>query len=96
VPTSFGIDAQYWNIHALDLNRPQQSVQVVLAGYISAATRMDGHQPIALVTVRLAGPDFPGTPGGLDYAAVYAAIKRNAALTDCHDPVAVFAGAGDC
>ncbi|WP_353862023.1 hypothetical protein [Azospirillum formosense] len=93
IPTDFGIDARYWHIYSVDHNRQQQAAQVVLAGYLDESVRRAGHRPLATLTLMLAGSDYPGTPQGLDYAALYERIKSPA--SDNGTPPGVLAGALD-
>lgn len=92
-PTEFGIDATYWHILALQMNRTQAAVQVTMAGYPDAAARQGGYRPIAVMTLTLAGPDFPGDGDGIRYEAVYDRLKRETPDDD-GDP-SPFAGAVD-
>ncbi|HYH18757.1 MAG TPA: hypothetical protein VD995_09060 [Azospirillum sp.] len=90
-PTEFGVDATYWHILAIQVNRVQASVQVTMAGYLDAAARRSGCRPIAVATVSLAGADFPGDDAGIRYDSVYDRLKRPAA----GDGTQPFAGAAD-
>lgn len=92
-PTEFGIDATYWHILALQMNRTQGAVQVTMAGYIEAAARQAGHRPIAVMALTLAGPDFPGDGEGIRYDAIYDRLKQGAPGDGGDAPP--FAGATD-
>lgn len=93
VATSFGVDATYWNIMSVEHNRPQRSAQVVLAGYLDDGARRADHRPLAVLTVTLAGPDYPGTADGIAYGAVYDRIKHQAGSGG--EPAALLVGAVD-
>lgn len=93
IPTSFGVDAAYWNILSIEHNRPQCSAQVVLAGYLDDGTRRAGHRPLAVLTLTLSGPDYPGTAEGIAYGAVYERIKHQAGSGG--EPAVALAGALD-
>ncbi|HYD64567.1 hypothetical protein [Azospirillum sp.] len=95
VPTDFGIDATYWNILAVENNRPQQAARVMMAGFASAQARTHGHQPLATVLIDLAGADYPGTADGIAYPAIYEAIKARAAAPGGTPPFTLFAQATD-
>lgn len=90
-PTEFGVDAAYWHILAIQINRVQAVAEVTVAGYLDAAARQNRCRPVAVATVALAGADFPGDDDGLRYAAVYERLKRSANA----DVEAPFAGAED-
>lgn len=90
IPTEFGIDATYWHILAVQVNRVQAALQVTMAGYPDAAARRTGCRPLAAMTLSLTGAEFPGDGTGLRYDAVYERLKQAAA-----DPAAPFAGAAD-
>lgn len=93
VPTSFGVDATYWNILSIEHNRPQRSAQVLLAGYLDDGARRADHRLLAVLAVTLAGPDYPGTVGGIAYADVYERIKQQAGSGG--EPAVTLAGAVD-
>lgn len=75
IPTDFGIDATYWHILALQVNRADRNAAVTLAGYLDESARRAGRRPIAVMTLTLAGDAYPGDADGLRYAAAYAAVK---------------------
>lgn len=75
LPTDFGVDASYWHILALQVNRGDRSAAVTLAGYIDEPARRGGCRPIAVMTLTLAGDSYPGDANGLQYGALYAALK---------------------
>jgi len=79
IPTDFGVPATYWHILALQVNRVQQTMQVTMAGYVDAAARQAGFRPIAVTTVSLEAPDYPGDGNGIRYDAIYERLKRPAA-----------------
>lgn len=90
-PTEFGVDATYWHILAIQVNRVQPSLQVTMAGYLDAAARHGGCRPIAVATISFAGADFPGDDDGITYESVYEKLKRPAA----GDNAQPFGGATD-
>lgn len=91
IPTEFGVDARYWHIHALELNRVQRSVTVLMAGYVDEAARRAGRRPVATVAVPLSGAAYPATDEALRYAAIYDAVRQ----ADGDSPAALFAAATD-
>lgn len=92
IPTDFGIDACYWHIRALELNRVERRLTVLMAGYVDEAARRADRRPVATVAVPLADTDYPGGDDALSYAAVYAAVRRAAAGDH---PASLFTGAVD-
>lgn len=91
IETDFGVEASYWHVLALQVNRVQQGVQVTMAGYIDARTRAAGHRPIAVMTLSLDRADFPGNADGVRYDAIYDRLKQPAADGEA----APFAGSVD-
>lgn len=95
LPTDFGVDATYWNVLSIEVSRAERSLRVIVAGYLDGEARHDGRRPIAVATVTLSGPDFPGDERGIDYAAVYGRLKAPADTTMPHAPKGLLAGAMD-
>lgn len=91
IQTDFGVEASYWHILSLQVNRVQQAVQVTMAGYIDARTRAAGHRPIAVMTLSLDRADFPGSVDGVRYDAVYDWLKQPVADSE----TTPFAGSAD-
>lgn len=85
VESDIGVDATYWHIFAINSNRVQSGMDVVLAGYVSAEARTDGKSPALIRNVSLNGDAFPGTADGITYAAIYAAVKALDAWSDAVD-----------
>jgi hypothetical protein len=75
LPTDFGIDASYWNILALQVNRADQTAAVTLAGYLDEPARRAGRRPIAVMMLTLAGDFYPGDQTGLSYGGIYTALR---------------------
>ncbi|HYD63885.1 hypothetical protein [Azospirillum sp.] len=74
-PTEFGVDATYWHILAVQVDRVQAVAQVTMAGYLDAAARAGGCRPVAVATLTLGDGDFPGNGDGLRYEALYERLK---------------------
>lgn len=97
IATPYGIDAAYWHILSIDCNRVQSGLQVMMAGYASAAARAGGHHPLAVVGVRIDAAELPGFAEGVRYDELYTALRLRAnAATAEEDPAALFRGASDC
>lgn len=95
IATGFGIDAQYWAIIALDVNRMQSAAQVTMAGYLNEEVRRAGCQPLAVMTLPFAENAYPGAAEGVAYRDVYESIKAAAAAAEPSMPFAAFSGAAD-
>ena len=58
VNTSFGIDANYWNIYSISEDFKNKSVEVVINGYVSKEVRNENLNPVAWDNLTLAGDDY--------------------------------------
>ena len=85
IDTPYGIPATYWHILAINANRLQGGMSVLLAGYASKDMRDAGKVPLHNVEVPLVGGEYPGTGDGLTYAAIYAAIKAKPEWADAEN-----------
>jgi hypothetical protein len=56
--TNWGVDVSYWNIYSINEDYKGQSVEVVLAGYISKETRDAELSPVTSKTIILDGDDY--------------------------------------
>lgn len=73
IPTDFGIDAQYWNIGAVQEDFKGKGTEVTFYGYANEQARLDGKQPLSAGKVQIAGDEYVA---GADRAALYAIIKQ--------------------
>ena len=73
IPTDFGINAEYWNIGAVQEDFKGQGTEVTFYGYASEAARQEGKQPLSAGKVQIAGEEYVA---GADRAALYAIIKQ--------------------
>lgn len=72
IHTDFGIDANYWNIGAVQEDFKGQGAQITLYGYLDAAARLAGKQPLAATQLTLVGADYVADA---DRATLYGVIK---------------------
>ena len=82
IPTDYGIDAQYWNIGAVQEDFKGQGTEVTFYGYASKAARDAGKQPLSAVKVQIAGDEYLA---GADRAALYAIIKQKPEFEGAED-----------
>jgi len=83
IPTDFGINAEYWNIGAVQEDFKGKGTEVTFYGYASKEAREEGKQPLSAGKVQIAGDEYVA---GADRAALYAIIKQRPE----------FEGAKDC
>ena len=83
IPTDFGINAEYWNIGAVQEDFKGKGTEVTFYGYASQEAREEGKQPLSAGKVQIAGDEYVA---GADRAALYAIIKQRPE----------FEGAKDC
>lgn len=81
--TPFGVSAIYWKIANVTEDFLAGTMKVVLAGYVSAAARLAGSQPLVAQTIDITGDAYSVEA---DRAAIYTAIKA----------MEVWVGAEDC
>jgi len=73
IPTDFGINAEYWNIGAVQEDFKGKGTEVTFYGYASKEARDEGKQPLSAGKVQIAGDEYVA---GADRAALYAIIKQ--------------------
>ena len=72
IPTSFDVDAIYWNIGEEHVDYREGNNRVVLYGYANAAARAKKAAPLSSAQITISGADF--SPG-MDRASIYTHIK---------------------
>jgi hypothetical protein len=72
IPTDFGINAEYWNIGAVQEDFKGKGTEVTFYGYATKAAREAGAQPLSAGKVQVAGDDYVA---GADRSALYQIIK---------------------
>lgn len=82
IPTDFGIDAQYWNIGAVQEDFKGKGTEVTFYGYANEQARLDGKQPLSAGKVQIAGDEYVA---GADRAALYAIIKQRPEFEGAED-----------
>lgn len=70
--TDFGIQAEYWNIGAVQEDFKGKGTEVTFYGYASKEARDEGKQPLSAGKVQISGDEYVA---GADRAALYAIIK---------------------
>lgn len=73
IPTEFGINAEYWNIGAVQEDFKGKSTEITLYGYASKQTRENGSQPLTAGKMQISGDDYVADA---DRAALYKIIKQ--------------------
>lgn len=73
IPTDFGINAEYWNIGAVQEDFKGKGTEVTFYGYASKEARDEGKQPLSAGKIQIAGDEYVA---GADRAALYAIIKQ--------------------
>lgn len=81
-PTDFGVSAEYWNIGAAQEDFKGCGVTLTLYGYLDAAAREAGKQPLAAYQIQLAGDDY--RPDG-QRADWYGKLKSKPEWADAED-----------
>lgn len=82
IPTDFGINAEYWNIGAVQEDFKGQGTEVTFYGYASKEAREEGKQPLSAGKVQIAGDEYVA---GADRAALYAIIKQRPEFEGAED-----------
>ena len=82
IPTDFGINAEYWNIGAVQEDFKGQGTEVTFYGYANKQAREDGKQPLSAGKVQIAGGEYVA---GADRAALYAIIKQRPEFEGAED-----------
>jgi len=72
IPTDFGINAEYWNIGAVQEDFKGKGTEVTFYGYANQQARLDGKQPLSAGKVQISGEEYVA---GADRQALYAIIK---------------------
>jgi len=82
IQTDFGINAEYWNIGAVQEDFKGKGTEVTFYGYANKQAREDGKQPLSAGKVQIAGDEYVA---GADRAALYAIIKQRPEFEDAED-----------
>jgi hypothetical protein len=83
IPTDFGINAEYWNIGAVQEDFKGKGTEVTFYGYANKEARDAGKQPLSAGKIQIAGDEYVA---GADRAALYSIIKQRPEFegaTDC-------------
>lgn len=82
VMTEFGVEAEYWNIGAVQEDFKGKGTEVTFYGYASKDARNAGKQPLAAGKVQIAGDEYVA---GADRAQLYAIIKQKPEFEGAED-----------
>ena len=82
IPTDFGINAEYWNIGAVQEDFKGKGTEVTFYGYANKQAREDGKQPLSAGKVQVAGDEYVA---GADRAALYVIIKQRPEFEGAED-----------
>ena len=82
IPTDFGINAEYWNIGAVQEDFKGQGTEVTFYGYANKQAREDGKQPLSAGKMQIAGDEYVA---GADRAALYVIIKQRPEFEGAED-----------
>ena len=82
IPTEFGIDANYWNIGAVQEDFKGKGTEVTFYGYASKEAREQGKQPLSAGKVQISGDEYVA---GADRAALYSIIKQRPEFDGAQD-----------
>ena len=58
IPTDFGINAEYWNIGAVQEDFKGKGTEVTFYGYANEQARADGKQPLSAGKVQIVGDEY--------------------------------------
>lgn len=72
IPTEFGINAEYWNIGAVQEDFKGKGTEVTFYGYANEQARLEGKQPLSAGKAQITGEEYVA---GADRAALYEIIK---------------------
>ena len=72
IDTDYGIQANYWNVGAVQEDFKGKGTEVTFYGYASKEARDAGKQPLSAGKVQIAGDEYVA---GADRSALYAIIK---------------------
>jgi hypothetical protein len=82
VMTEFGVEANYWNIGAVQEDFKGKGTEVTFYGYASKDARDAEKQPLAAGKVQIAGDEYVA---GADRAQLYAIIKQKPEFEGAED-----------
>lgn len=82
IPTDYGVNAEYWNIGAAQEDFKGAGLHLTLYGYLDAAARQAGKQPLAAYTVQLTGDDYSPDAQRADW---YGKLKGKPEWADAED-----------
>lgn len=82
IPTDFGINAEYWNIGAVQEDFKGKGTEVTFYGYASKDARESGAQPLSAGKVQVGGDEYVA---GADRQALYAIIKQKPEFEGAED-----------
>lgn len=80
--TEFGVEANYWNIGAVQEDFKGKGTEVTFYGYASKDARDAEKQPLAAGKVQIAGDEYVA---GADRAQLYAIIKQKPEFEGAED-----------
>lgn len=58
IKTSYGIDANYWNIFSISEDFKNKNIEVVINGYVNKDMRDENQMPIAWNNITFTGDDY--------------------------------------
>lgn len=82
VMTEFGVEAQYWNIGAVQEDFKGKGTEVTFYGYASAEARAAEKQPLAAGKVQIAGDEYVA---GATREQLYSIIKQKPEFEGAED-----------
>ncbi len=82
IPTEYGINAEYWNIGAVQEDFKGRGTEVTFYGYANQLARMENKQPLAAGKVQVAGDEYVA---GADRETLYAIIKQKPEFEGAED-----------
>lgn len=82
IDTDFGIQAEYWNIGAVQEDFKGKGTEVTVYGYASKEAKDAGKQPLSAGKIQIAGDEYVA---GADRAALYAVIKQKPEFVGAED-----------
>lgn len=82
IDTDFGIQAEYWNIGAVQEDFKGKGTEVTVYGYASKEAKDAGKQPLSAGKIQIAGDEYVA---GADRATLYAIIKQKPEFVGAED-----------
>lgn len=82
IPTDFGINAEYWNIGAVQEDFKGKGTEVTFYGYASKEARDEDKQPLSAGKVQVSGDEYVA---GADRSTLYAIIKQRPEFEGAED-----------